>query len=269
MQENPSVPVIGGRLPVPSEFQLRPTAQRGEEFNFSIRENPPSVWPAFLVGQPDKPVRVLVADKDPPMRRIIIDEIAEDPRTVLVAQADSLKEGRELVRRNDFDVMLVDLNLGDGSGYELVDYAKKLRGAAEVVVISVLGGDDDALRAFGLGAAGFLVKNSGFGSFVQAILQVVNGGAAISPSLARRLLHRLDRRDAEGSRPCASVPVRLSEREREVLRMIANGLTSAKIGMHLTISAMTVNTHVKSIYHKLHVRSRAQAVSCASTWGIL
>jgi DNA-binding NarL/FixJ family response regulator len=183
---------------------------------------------------------------------------------VLVAQGGSVREGKRLVRDHEFDVLMVDLNLGDGSGYELIAYARNIRSTIEVVAVSVLEADEDAMRAFELGAVGFLVKNSWFGSFVQTVLQVANGGASLTPSLARRLLLKLER-----NREHADAHGKLSEREREILRMIANGLTSSEIGARLSISKLTVNTHVKNIYHKLHVRTRAQAVSCASTWGVL
>lgn len=239
--------------------------------SFDTHDNPPSIWPQFLTGQVERPVRVLVVDDDPHIRRVIAQELMADNRTILVGQGATLKEGRKLVRELDFDVLLVDLNLGDGGGCDLVSYTKNLRHAVEVVVISVLEADDEAIRAFDLGAAGFWVKNSWFGSFVQAVLQVANGGASITPSLARRLLSRLGRNNGIPHMLgwTTQSPGKLSEREREILRMIANGFTSLEIGARLTISDLTVNTHVKNIYHKLHVRTRAQAVSCASHWGFL
>lgn len=251
-------------------LRQQPTPGSGQ-FHFATHENPPSVWPDYLAGQAEKPVRVLVVDDDPHIRRVISQELMADPRTVAVGQAETLKEGRRLVREHEFEVMLVDLNLGDGAGYDLITYAKQVRATAEVVVVSVLEADEDAMRAFDLGAAGFLVKNSWFGSFVQAVLQVANGGASITPSLARRLLLRLDRNKprVEGLFPVSKGPGKLSDREREILRMIANGFTSVEIGNRLTISELTVNTHVRNIYQKLHVRTRAQAVSCANTWGFL
>lgn len=230
-----------------------------------------AMWPSFMAGQPDKPVRVLVVDDDTRIRRVIAQELMSDRRTLLVGEGGSLREGRRAVREHEFDVLLVDLNLGDGQGYDLIAYAKQVRSSAEVVVVSVLEADEDALRAFELGASGFLVKNSWFGSFVQSVLQVANGGASITPGLARRLLLRLDSGNGGGLArlSAARAERKLTERERAILRMIAGGMTSAEIGGRLGISPMTVNTHVKNIYQKLHVRSRAQAVSFANTWGFL
>ena len=229
------------------------------------------VWPDFMVGQRDNPVRVLVVNHDPLIRRTMMQELAADLRTIAVGEADTLRKARRLVRDCEFDVLLADLNLPDGSGFDLIAYAKAVRSMAEIVVVSVLNQDQDAIRAFELGAAGFLVKNSCLGNFSQAVLDVANGGAAITPTLARRLLLRVDRSHVQVGAPDSepTMTVRLSEREKEILRLIASGLTSPEIGHRLAIAAMTVNAHVRNIYRKLHVRSRAQAVSRATAWGFL
>lgn len=110
-----------------------------------------SDWPDYLVGQAERPVQVLLVDDDLHMRHVIAQELLADDRLLLVAQAESLRSGRKAVALHDFDVMLVDLNLGDGMGYDLIDDMKRIRPAAEAVVISVLDGDESALRAFELG----------------------------------------------------------------------------------------------------------------------
>jgi len=245
------------------------TADEDQAASFASYDNPPSLWPHFMTGQADRPVRVLLIDDDAHMRRVVANELMGDPRTVLVAQGGTVREGRRLLRDHDVDVLLVNLSLSDGSGYDLIAYAKNFKNHIEVVAVSVLEADEDAIRAFELGASGFVVKNSWFGSFVQAVLQVANGGASLTPSLARRLLLKLERNRDHADSAHHPAPIKLSEREREILRMIANGLTSGDIGARLAISKLTVNTHVKNIYHKLHVRTRAQAVSCANIWGVL
>ena len=105
--------------------------------------------------------------------------------------------------------------------------------------------------------------------YPQAVLQVVNGGASITPNLARRLLQRFDKTHVDQPTRHESVEVdRLSDREKEVLRMVASGYTSAEIATNLLISGMTVNTHIRNIYRKLQVRTRAQAVRFASLRGL-
>jgi DNA-binding NarL/FixJ family response regulator len=222
----------------------------------------PSTWPSFLVGQPDKPVRVLLVDDDAHMRRVIAHELLADLRIDLLGQGASLKEGRRLLRQHDFDVLLVDLNLGDGTGFELIEQMNTVRPMAEVVVISALEDAQHAVRAFELGATGYLVKNSWFGSFPQAVLQVVNGGASLSPNLARRLLLKLELAQAPAL-PHKQAKKPPSAREKQVLKLVAEGLSSAEIGERLGISGLTVSAHIKSMYRKLNVHTRAQAVSLA------
>ena len=238
---------------------------------FAMHQNPPSIWPDFLAGQLEKPVRVLLVDDDAHMRRVIAQELMSDQRTLLVAQATSVREGRKAIKQHEFDVMLVDLNLGDGEGFMLIDYMKSVRPTAEAIVISIMQNDEQVLHAFELGATGYLVKNSWFGSYPQAVLQVANGGASITPNLARRLLQRFDPSGAAAphvQRRVEQETERLSQREKEVLRMVASGYTSAEIGNRLFISSLTVNTHIKNIYRKLQVRTRAQAVRFASLRGL-
>ena len=235
---------------------------------------PTMTWPPFLRGQPERPARVLLADDDPHMCRVIAQELLADARIHLVAQAHSLREGRRLMGQHDIDVLLVDLNLGDGTGFELIEHMKSVHPVAEAVVVSAMEDEEHAIHAFELGASGYLVKGSWFGNFAQAVLQVINGGATITPNLARRLLRRLGgRADGLAGTPAAGRHAghgeQLSEREREILRLVASGFTSGEIAKRLSISAQTVNTHIKNVYRKLQVRTRAQAVTLASQHGLL
>lgn len=224
-----------------------------------------SMWPDFFTSAPGRPVRVIVIDDDPHIRNVIVGELVMDQRIDLVGQAGSLREGRKLIRTSDFDVMIVDLNLGDGTGFTLIEYMKTKHSQAEAIVLSVMDNDDRALRAFEVGATGYLIKNSWFGSFTNAVLQVFNGGAPITPTLARRLLRRLEQPSVEepaSKRTTAEYSV-LSTREREVLRLIARGHSCPDIADRLSLSAQTVNTHIRNIYRKLQVRSRGDAVNVA------
>ena len=241
-----------------------------EGHHFAPHSSPPSIWPDFLTGQAEQPVRVLLVDDDPHIRRVIAQELLADMRINLLAEANSMKEGRRLISVHEFDVMLVDLNLGDGTGFDLIEHMKTVRPVAEAVVISAMEDEQHALHAFELGATGYLVKNSWFGNFSQAVLQVVNGGASITPNLARRLLSKFNHAQESNHRILykSSDKGKLSEREKEVLKLVASGYTSLEIGSRLTISGLTVNTHIKNIYRKLQVRTRAQAVSFAAHRGL-
>ena len=105
-------------------------------------------WPDFLMGQPGQPVRVLLVDDDPHFRRVIAQELVADLRIHLVAQGSSAREGRRLIGLYEFDVMMIDLNLGDGSGFELIDCMRSIRPAAEAIVISAMEDEQHAFESF-------------------------------------------------------------------------------------------------------------------------
>ncbi len=266
--------------PLPSTFVADGlTVPSGTAANSHHSESASSTWPHFMTGQPGQPVRVILVDDDPHMRRVISHELLDDLRIHLIGQGESFREGKRMIGLHEFDVLLVDLNLGDGTGFQLIEYMKNVRPAAEAIVVSAMEDEEKAMHAFALGATGYLIKNSWFGSFPQAVLQVVNGGASITPNLARRLLHRLDAPNLAhrggaspawrvGSGTDSSID-HMSEREREILRLVALGYTSGEIGKRLSISDQTVNSHIRNIYRKLRVHTRAQAVSQAAIRGLL
>jgi DNA-binding NarL/FixJ family response regulator len=254
---------------------LSANSERGGKLPFLSVASPlpasaAQMWPDYLLGQAGRPIKVLLVDDDSHVRNVIANELLADPRILLVAQGASLKEGKRLVVALDFDVLLVDLNLGDGLGFDLIGLVKATKPMAEVIAISVMEDEEHALHAFELGATGYYVKHTWFGNFPDAVLQVANGGASITPSLARRLLKKMDH-----SRPtrATSVPHTgldlLSDREREILKLVATGYISSEISAMLQITVQTVNTHIKNTHHKLHVRTRAQAVSMAASSGLI
>lgn len=189
----------------------------------------PSMWPDHMVGQPEKPVRVLLIDDDAHLRMVIAQEIMNDRRTMVVGQAGNLKDARKAIRQNDFDVMLLDLNLGDGDGLELIDVMKSQHPHAEAIVVSVMETEEQVLRAFELGRNRLLGQKFMVWQLPSGCAAGCHGGASITPSLARRLL--LKRYDKASFRSAVSLSTtdRLSSRESEVLRMVAGGYTRLKL----------------------------------------
>jgi len=227
-------------------------------------------WPGHLAGQPARPVRVVVVDDDPGARRLIAQSLLRDERVSLEGQAGSLAEGRRLLAGRAFDVALIDLRLGDGCGLELVEAMQRSRSHAECIVVSALEDEHRVLRAFELGATGYLLKHCWFQDYARAVLEVANGGAAITPSLARRLLARLPQAVPRGAAAApAGASGGLSSRECEILRLVAAGHVNDEVAQQLDISAQTVHSHLKSIYRKLRVHTRAQAVGLAGQRGLL
>jgi DNA-binding NarL/FixJ family response regulator len=242
---------------------------------FAYFANPANLWPDFLLGQVNQPLRVILIEEDAHMRGVVGQEVGLDPRTTLVATAGSMREGKNLIANYAFDVMLLDLNLRDGMSFELLKYMRLHRPTAEAIVISMMDDEQKAIMAFDFGANGYIVKNSWFGNFAQAVLQVANGGAFISPSLTRRLIKKLlntpnvEFQNIRNQVITLHGNAVLSFREREILELVAGGYTSSAIALKINISSQTVTTHIKNIYRKLQVHTRAQAVSSAKNQGLL
>ncbi|WP_307611622.1 LuxR C-terminal-related transcriptional regulator [Variovorax boronicumulans] len=228
-----------------------------------------SHWPSFLIGQADRPVRVLLVDEEVSARRAISHELLMDSRICVIGEAGSLLEAKRLLAQQAFDVLILDVGLGGGKGFNLIESVRRHRSSAEVIVHSTLGDEVHVRRAFAAGASGYLLKNAWFQSFTQAVLQVVNGGAAVSPNVIRHLLIRLGS-GAPAEPNAARTRIRtLSTREREVLRLVAAGYVTRHIAERLSISGQTVCAHMKNIYRKLQVHTRAHAVTTASGQGML
>lgn len=170
-------------------------------------------------------------------------------------------------------VALVDLQLPDGSGIDFIRALRRSAPQTEAMVISVFGDEAHVVAAIEAGATGYLLKDAGADDIVQAIHRLVAGESPISSAIARHLLRRFqpstpaDRPAAGLSAPAATPP--LTPREREVLQLIAKGLSYQRIADTLGMSPHTVTTHIKQIYRKLEVNSRGEAVFEALQLGLL
>ncbi|MFC3146970.1 response regulator transcription factor [Piscinibacterium candidicorallinum] len=232
-------------------------------------------------------IRVLMVDDDVHSRQRIARALHGDPRVHLAGQAESLAQARKLLGNESFQVLLVDLELGDGSGLDLIAEVRAAGRAIEIIVISALGHDEAVMRALSAGAVGFLFKGSATDNYAQAIVEAVNGGSPITPLIARRLLKHFQNaaalplgRAIAAARPLAAeVPIprfgapqareELTEREQGIIRKVALGYTNTEIATQFAISVHTVNTHVKNVYRKLQVRTRAQATKQLALLGLV
>ncbi|BEP55549.1 response regulator transcription factor [Variovorax sp. V118] len=226
-------------------------------------------WPTFLAGQVERPIRVVLIDEDESARRAVVHELVTDSRVRVVGEAASMREAKRLLAQQAFDVLILDVRLGGGKGFDLIASTKRHDSSAEIIVHSTLDDEAHVRRAFAHGASGYLVKNSWFQNFTQAVLQVVNGGAAVSPNVVRHMLIRQGPCAFVSSGDNSAIRRALSAREREVLQLVARGHVTQDIARQLSISAQTVCAHMKNICHKLHTRTRAQAVTVATSQGLL
>ena len=177
------------------------------------------------------------------------------------------------------DVMLVDLGLPDMSGIELIRHAAQHLPGCDVLVVTMFADDAHVMGSIEAGATGYLLKDAQATRIASAIHELRAGGSPISPSIARRVLARFRVAPQAAAAPApvapaappAAAPVAspLSERETEILRLVAKGFSFDAVGELLAISPHTVVTHVKKIYRKLAVHSRGEAVYEARQMGLL
>ena len=214
---------------------------------------------------------VLIVEDVPEFQLRFADAIRSDAGLSLLGVVGSGAEALNFLVRQAPDVMLVDLGLPDMSGIEVIRHAARHHPATEALVVTMFGDDANVLASIEAGATGYLLKDSMPESIASSIHELVAGGSPISPSIARRVLTRF-RSGSPASAPApvaASPDTLLTERETEILRQVAKGMSFADIGDVLGISQHTVVTHVKKIYRKLAVHSRGEAVFEAGQMGLL
>jgi len=209
---------------------------------------------------------LLAVDDDESFLDTVRATVDQRPELALVGTAGSLAEARALLAQQAVDVLLVDLGLPDGNGIDLIRETRAARPDTDIMVITVFGDEAHVVASIEAGATGYLLKRNLPEQLAQTVIELRAGGSPISPVIARQLLKRF-----AAPLPAAVDPDHggLSEREREVLAYIAKGFTVAEIAAMLKLSAHTVGTHVKRIYRKLAVHSRAEALYEASRMGLL
>jgi DNA-binding NarL/FixJ family response regulator len=210
---------------------------------------------------------VLVVEDEPEFLRQYCEAITRAPGLRLAGAVTTLAAAMALIERSVPDVLVVDLGLPDGNGADLIRGAAKKRPDCDALVVTVFGDDQHVIDAIEAGATGYILKDSPPGELTRCIGELREGGSPISPSIARRLLARMRAPSVQPGAPATASP--LTEREAEILQLVAKGLSFVDVGGALGISAHTVVAHVKKIYRKLSVHSRGEAVFEATQLGLL
>ena len=221
-------------------------------------------------------IRIVLVDDQELLRtgfRMILD--AQQDMTVVGEAADGLG-ALELLNRCPADVVLMDVRMPKLDGVEAtrrllsgVDGADGGKGGARVLILTTFDLDEYAFAAIKAGASGFLLKDVPPAELLTAIRAVHSGDAVVAPSTTRRLLDRFAPMLPAADAPPPPSLAGLTEREREVLILIAQGLSNAEIAAHLVLSEATVKTHVGRILMKLELRDRVQAVVLAYETGLV
>jgi DNA-binding NarL/FixJ family response regulator len=219
-------------------------------------------------------VRVMIADDQPLVRVGLVMLLDAEPDLDVVGEAGDGRAALELAARLRPDVVLMDVRMPDMDG---VEATRRLTGdqfgsgadhLVKVIILTTYHVDDAVYAALRAGASGFLLKDAAPDELVAAIRAVASGEAWLDPPVARRLLRDF------ASRPDRSLPApdqlrELTPREREVLVLVAHGLSNGEIADHLVVGNATVKTHLARILMKLGLRDRAQAVAAAYQTGLV
>jgi NarL family two-component system response regulator LiaR len=210
-----------------------------------------------------KPIRVFVAEDHAIVRKGICALLTLEPGIEVVGEASNGREAVRGVESSEPDVILMDLVMPEMDGIEAIRQVIARRPQAHILVLTSFATDDKVFPAVKAGAMGYLLKDSEPGEVVNAIRQVHRGESSLHPQIARKLMQEL-------SRPAEQPPTPdpLTEREMEVLRLVAQGKSNRSIADDLSVTEGTVRVHVSSILGKLHLASRTQATLYALREGL-
>jgi DNA-binding NarL/FixJ family response regulator len=200
-------------------------------------------------------MRILIADDHPFVRKGIRETLAESFAVVEIVEASNGMEAFELLSSGIFDLAIIDVAMPGKDGLNLIKESLALHPGLRFLVMSVYSEREFAERAYRCGAKGYLSKISPPGEFLEAVRRILGGMTYVSPEYADILVQGLGRRTVEAPR--------LSDREEEVLRLVAEGHTLTDIGKELHLSVKTVSTYKSRIMEKLALTTNAELISCA------
>jgi DNA-binding NarL/FixJ family response regulator len=208
------------------------------------------------------PIRVLVVDDHQMFAASLAHALGSEPDLLVVGQATSIATTKDLMASSAPDVVLLDHRLPDGDGVGAITDLHRIRPSAQVVVLTATTSDRVLVAAMEAGAAGFIAKTQRLDDVIAGVRAAAQGESVVSAKLLTRLLPRLQRRG--GARGAE-----LTEREQEILDLLARGLSNADIAQQLTISVHTVRNHVANLSAKLGAHSKLEVLAIAVREGLV
>lgn len=208
-------------------------------------------------------IKILVADDHAIFRRGLKETLRSEFPKASFAEAKTAEEAVEQIRQRDWDIVVLDISMPGRTGLEILREAKTLRPSMPILILSMYPEEQFARRALRAGASGYVTKESVAEELTEAVRRVLRGGRYVSTNLAERLASDLGRR---GDAPLHE---RLSDREFQVLRMIASGMTVKDIAEKLEVSVKTVSTYRARVLLKTALRSTADLVRYAVQNGLV
>ncbi|MCX4908274.1 response regulator transcription factor [Streptomyces sp. NBC_00878] len=215
-------------------------------------------------------IKVVIVDDQPLVRAGFRMVLSKQPDITVVGEAGDGEEALRLLARTPADVVVMDIRMPVLDG---VEATRRLLAESvdppKVLVLTTFDTDEDAFAALQAGASGFLLKNSPPSDLITAITSVANGDAVVAPRITRRLLDRFAHQLTPAAPSSEDAPSPLTDREREVLLHVAQGLSNAEIAVQLFIAEGTVKTHIGRMLTKLDLRDRVQLVVYAYESGLI
>ncbi len=201
------------------------------------------------------PVRIAIVDDDVESRQLWAEWINHTPGLACISQSSNAQEAEANLLRDRPHIVLMDINLPGPSGIDCVRDIKQRAPEIQFVMLTVYCDADHVFEALTAGASGYLLKRTSRATLLEALREVHSGGSPMSSTVARQVVQYFQQSTAK-----VSAPDPLSDREREILQLLALGRQNKEIMRELGIRPSTVATHIRRIYGKLHVHSRAAAV---------
>ncbi|MGW1100777.1 response regulator [Streptomyces sp. NPDC002455] len=219
--------------------------------------------------QAGRPIRVAVVDDQPLIRAGFSMVLAGQDDIEVVGEAENGAEALNLLRTVEADVVIMDIRMPVMDGIQATEQLMRMDDPPGVLVLTTFDNDEDAFAALRSGAGGFLLKNAPAADVVNAIRVLAAGESVVAPRITRLLLDRVVSDRLEPANGQAERLDVLTARERDVLALVARGLSNAEIAKDLYVAQATVKTHLGNLMAKLHLRDRAQAVAFAYESGLV
>ncbi|WP_433324331.1 response regulator [Spirillospora sp. CA-294931] len=213
-------------------------------------------------------VRVLVADDQALLRGSFRLLIETAPGLTVVGEAGTGAEALDVARAERPDVVLMDVRMPEMDGIEATRRLCSTSAGPRVLILTTFDLDSYVYSALRAGASGFLLKDTPPATLLDAIHVIASGEGLLAPSITRRLISEFARRPEPSNHPLKSLDG-ITDREREVLALVARGLSNAELATHLSLTLATVKTHIGHLLAKLQARDRAQLVIAAYESGLI
>jgi DNA-binding NarL/FixJ family response regulator len=213
-----------------------------------------------------EPIKIFVVDDHPLFRYGLTSVLKEYREFKVVGDAPSAADALSKIEELKPDIVIMDIFMPNGDGIKATSLIKQRLPATEIIILTISDNEDIFLNAIKAGAKGYLLKGVGLIEIIEAIKLVSQGEATVSPNMASRLLDRFRENGKENGKKGV---YELSAREKEVLKLTAQGSSNKEIAANLFISDTTVKAHMRNILEKLRVKNRAEAVGVAISKGIL